>query len=233
MGVWSSQGVFLEPSHKQASKPQHRCLWCGESPHIYISKPISWREGIWGNSQHVLRSDNTWGLVAFPQDSITFSVRKNPRKWPTLTPDCERRREKQKGYIYWEATTCFSYCFSITAVTKVLRGAIISIWRPWCSRRALGIHWGVEAEGGTFSIVSRALESKPGDMSSEGARPIPDHSGEFYFRSEGCSRFLHRWLWKPLKDYTTEMKEERSSLFPWKWFRWVHHVNLLDQWTKQ
>lgn len=47
-------------------------------------------------------------------------------------------------------------------------------------------------EGGTFQVVSRALESMLGDMGSQGARPIPGLSGAFYFSSKGCSRFLHR-----------------------------------------
>lgn len=80
--LWRGDGSLVKPkglsgTQPWASKPQHRCLWCGESPHTYISKPISWRRRQFSTC---IKVRQYFGIGCLSQDSITFSVRKIQKK---------------------------------------------------------------------------------------------------------------------------------------------------------
>ena len=173
------------PAMRKQASAQLSQIWSNPT---YLYFKTHFLGGIFGNSQHVVKVRKSLGLGILLPGLYNIQYEENPRNDP----------------LWLENLICAFLNFPLIIteeITKFQRGAVISVWRPKCPRRALGIYWGGEKEGDLRLCHLLSCEQGTGNwdrnVGSQWASPVPDHSGEFRFSSEGCSRFPQGWFWRP------------------------------------
>lgn len=123
------------PAMRKQASAQLCQMWTNPT-YLYFKTHFLGRIGgrvDFGKSQHVVKVRKSLGLGILPR-LHNIQYEENLRNDP----------------LWLENLICAFLTFPLIipeAITQVQRGAVISIWRPECPRKALGIYWGAEKEG--------------------------------------------------------------------------------------